>query len=214
MVTTRALYAHVPDPIPLCEAAELISREPASRWSQEAIYEGLIAAFWRGEFEQDGRSLVFTFGTPPGASVGDDGGVCHIDEDGERLQEVTIQDRERVSWNRSEVVAALLKWDRDFIPPRYSAQGAVFGALSAWPLDHWSSFSHYMFWDQLCITLADLADWLSRTGQHMPRFLVREQPTEEALDRELTNTSIEADPGPGSWPSEPHAPAVADQRSN
>jgi hypothetical protein len=91
---------------------------------------------------------------------------------------------DRVAWNRSKVVAALLKWDRDFIPARYRTPEAVFRALSAWSLDHWSSFSRYMFWDQLCITLADLADWLSRTGQSMPRFLVREHPAEGAPDRE------------------------------
>lgn len=194
MVTSRALYGHVPDPTRLCDVAELISREPASRWSHEAIHAALIAGFWRGEFEQDGHSVVFTLGTPPGALVGDDGGVYHMDEDNERLQEVMVDNRDPVFWNRSEVVAALLKWDRDFVPPRYSTQEAVYRALSAWPLDHWSSFSRYMFWDQLCITLADLADWLSRTGQPMPRFLIRDHSIEAALGSQRTDTSIETDP--------------------
>ena len=84
MVTSRAVYGHVPDPIRIYDAAELISREPvAAGWSHRAVYEGLIAAFWRGDFEPNGRSVVFTLGTPPDAWVGDDGTVCHVDEDNE-----------------------------------------------------------------------------------------------------------------------------------
>jgi hypothetical protein len=190
----HAAYGHVPDPIRLCDAANLISREPAcGGWSHQAIHEGLITAFWRGEFEQDGRSVVFTLRTPPGASVGDDGSVFaadqkskqvtaenlerllrnraadghlvlftldtpsrasvgddenvqHVDGDDERLHEVMAEDRERVFWNRLEVVAALLKWDRDFIPPTYGTADAVFRALSTWSLEQWSSVARYMFW--------------------------------------------------------------------
>jgi hypothetical protein len=74
-----------------------------------------------------------------------------------------------------------LKWDRDFIPPTYSTPDAVFRALSTWSLDRWSTFSRYMFWDQLSITLADLSDWLSRTGRSVPQFLVREHLIEGPL---------------------------------
>jgi hypothetical protein len=73
---SRVTYGHVPDPITLLDAAELISREQASgAWSHQAIHEALIAAVLRGEFEREGHLSVFTLGTPPGASVGDDGSV-------------------------------------------------------------------------------------------------------------------------------------------
>jgi hypothetical protein len=190
----RAAYGHVPDPIRLCDAAELISREPAcGGWSHQAIHEALIAASWRGEFEQDGRSVVFTLGTPPGASVGDDRTIFYVDEDNERLQDVMDDDRERIFWNnRSEIVAALLKWDRDFIPPRYSTPDALFRALSTWSLEQWSSVARYMFWDQLWISLADLSDWLSRAEQSMPCFVGRERLMQGAVE---ADSSANRSPG-------------------
>lgn len=181
----------MPDPILLLDAAQLLGRH-AVGYSAAEVYQGLIAAFWRGQFEAVRRSAVYTLepvrqryaseqgqkpaeilASPPrGVWVADDGAVY-----AERADGSSAPGRcRRVRWTRREVLRSLVLGDRNLALPAVIGREAAYRHLAETPLHAWSAYARALFFDRLCISLADLARWMAGQGDPMPHWLLGHTP--------------------------------------
>jgi hypothetical protein len=181
-------YGHVPDPITLLAAAALIARDPAGgRHSHADVYAGLIAAFWRGEFERRGRSVIYTLEPPRARYQSEPGQTAQsilaapppgpwVDPEGrvysERCGKRVVVNRRRMQWTRREVLTALAGCERLLSTSRAGRQ-AIYRQCARRPIEAWSDYARALIWDRLCISLTDLADWIAARDEPMPRFLAR-----------------------------------------
>jgi hypothetical protein len=180
-------YGHVPDPITLIAASALIARDPAGgRHSHAEVFAGLIAAFWRGEFEARGRSVVYTLepprthyrsepgqtvqsilvAPPPGPWVDEEGRVYS-----ERHGKRGPVSRRHMQWTRRQALSALADYDRSLGASR-AGRTAIYRECARRPIEAWSDYARALIWDRLCISLTDLARWITARDEAMPRFLV------------------------------------------
>jgi hypothetical protein len=178
----------------------------------------LVAAFWRGAFERDGKSVVF-MQLPPEPVRGAhfptriDGVVTRVEADGKRIE---TAERHAVNIGRKQLAEVALPAIGGI---HWTGEEKDLAGFAARPLDAWPPLLRTGYFERFSLSRVDFLAWARSAGYAPPKFwpaagrvdrekgVVREHPADEDARR---RKKIEAvlDEARRRWPDPRKRPEV------